>query len=277
VNAAIKTEDLLRYVDTVMLDPDASYAYKESPISKKALITFSKGNVKGEDWLNYARDYKLNGEIYKGESNEQIWEKYKIAASIDYYRKHLEDYSAEFRYQLQEFKEGNLLFEIMERNVWSKASADTAGLRAYYEANAAQYKWAASADVLILNAVSEQLAKLAQDSLKAGKKWQDLIDINQGELQGDSARFEIAQIGGDENAPAGSFSSVVRNADGTATFIQYFRHYPAGQQRSFEDARGMVINDYQNVLEKKWLAALKKKYPVRVNEVILKQIIKEIK
>jgi peptidyl-prolyl cis-trans isomerase SurA len=198
-------------------------------------------------------------------------------AAIDYYRKHLEEYSPEFRYQLQEFREGNLLFEIMERNVWSKASADTVGLRAHYDANAGQYKWAASADVLIMNAVSEKLSQQALDSLKAGKNWHDLVDINQGELQGDSARFEITQIGGDENALPNSFSSVVRNADGTATFIQYFRHYPAGQQRSFEDARGMVINDYQNVLEKKWLAALKKKYPVRVNEVILKQIIKEIK
>lgn len=277
VNNLIKQEDLFRYVDTVMLDPEASAAYTESPISKKAVIFFSKGNVKGEDWLNFARDYKMNGEVYKGETNEEIWEKYKTVASIDYYRKHLEEYSADFKYQMQEFREGNLLFEIMERKVWSKASADTAGLRQHYEANAAQYKWAASADVLILNAVSEKLANEALDSLKAGSDWHHLVDVHQGELQGDSARFELTQINGVETAAPGSFSIVVRNADGTATLIRYYRHYPSGEQRSFEDARGMVINDYQNELEKKWLAALKKKYPVRVNEVILKQVIKEIK
>ena len=40
---------------------------------------------------------------------------------------------------------------------------------------------------------------------------------------------------------------------------------PGGDLRSFEDARGYVINDYQAVLEKQWLEGLKKKYPVKVN------------
>ena len=42
--------------------------------------------------------------------------------------------------------------------------------------------------------------------------------------------------------------------DGTATFIKYFRYYEPNQQRSFEEARGLVINDYQNVLEQNWLS-----------------------
>jgi peptidyl-prolyl cis-trans isomerase SurA len=37
----------------------------------------------------------------------------------------------------------------------------------------------------------------------------------------------------------------------------------------------MVINDYQNVVEKRWTEELRKKYPVKVNEVLLKQIVKE--
>ncbi len=276
VNTTVKPEDLYRYVDTVMIDPETTTAFTQSTISNKVLISFAKGSVKGTDWLNFAKDFKLNGEIYKGETNEQIWEKYKTVAAVDYYRKHLEEYNPEFRYQVQEFREGNMLFEIMERKVWSKASTDTAGLKKYYEANATNYKWAASADVLIMNAISEAAAQQALDSLKAGQNWHDLVDVKQGELQGDSGRFEIAQINGKEDAETGSYSAVVRNADGTATFIKYFKHYPTGEQRSFEDARGMVINDYQTVLEKKWLAELKKKYPVWVNEAVVKSIVKEM-
>ena len=97
----------------------------------------------------------------------------------------------------------------------------------------------------------------------------------QGELQGDSGRFELTQINGNANATTGSFSPVIRNADGTATFMQYFKIYGGGEQRNFEDSKGMVINDYQNIVEKRWIEELRKKYPVKVNEVLLKQIVKE--
>jgi len=46
---------------------------------------------------------------------------------MDYYRNHLEQYSKDFAFQLNEFKEGNLLFEIMQRKIWDKASTDSAG------------------------------------------------------------------------------------------------------------------------------------------------------
>ena len=52
----------------------------------------------------------------------------------------------------------------------------------------------------------------------------------------------------------------------------YLQEYPAGEQRNFSDARGLVINDYQLVLEKKWLDQLRKKYPVKVNETVLKSM-----
>jgi len=48
--------------------------------------------------------------------------------------------------------------------------------------------------------------------------------------------------------------------------------YPNRQPRSFADARGFVINDYQVYLEEKWVAELKKKYPVVINEVVVKSL-----
>ena len=101
------------------------------------------------------------------------------------------------------------------------------------------------------------------------------VEVNQGELQGDSGRFEIAQIGGDLKSTSGTFSKVNLNADGTASFMYYQKIYPDGEQRSFEDSRGMVINDYQEVIEKKWLEQLKLKYPLKVNESVLKTLIKK--
>ena len=271
----IKQADLFRYVDTVMAYPESTDITTITPISKKTIVNFSKGGIKGEDWLNFARDYKSNAEMYKEESNEELWEKYKTTTALDFYRKHLEDFNKEFAFQLQEFKEGNMLFEVMEKQVWSKAAADSIGLLKYYNANKQQYMWSPSADALIINSVSEAIAKEALDSLKGGSPWKDLVEMKKGELQGDSGRFELTQINGDAKASPGSYSAIIKNPDGTATFTKYFKFYADGDQRSFEDSRGMIINDYQAVVEKKWLDELRKKYPVNVNEALLKTIIKE--
>jgi peptidyl-prolyl cis-trans isomerase SurA len=176
---------------------------------------------------------------------------------------------------MQEFKEGNLLFEIMEKNVWSKASSDSVGLRAYYNEHKSQYIWSKSADVLIMNAVSDDIAKAAKESIPSGVNWKELVEVNQGELQGDSGRFELSQINADSTATEESYSPVTLNSDGTAGFMKYLKFYNDGEQRSFEDARGMVINDYQGVVEKRWVAELQKKYPVKINQQLLKEIIQK--
>ena len=75
------------------------------------------------------------------------------------------------------------------------------------------------------------------------------------------------------NFSAGMVTEPVVNADGTASFAKIIKVYPANMQRSFEEARGLVINDYQNFLEEKWVAQLKKKYPVKMNENVFKTLL----
>lgn len=45
-------------------------------------------------------------------------------------------------------------------------------------------------------------------------------------------------------------------------------------QRSFNESKGLVINDYQVLLEEKWNEALRKKYPVTIDEKVLTEISK---
>jgi hypothetical protein len=44
--------------------------------------------------------------------------------------------------------------------------------------------------------------------------------------------------------------------------------------RNYSEAKGLVINDYQVELEKQWVAELKKKYPVKIDEQVFQQIAK---
>ena len=65
--------------------------------------------------------------------------------------------------------------------------------------------------------------------------------------------------------------NLVNRQDSTVTFT-YIQKYLPIPRPEFEDARGLVINDYQALLEEKWIAQLKKKYPVVVNEAVVKSL-----
>ncbi len=272
-NAAVKDDVLFKYADSVVANKEAgSY-----PINKTVLFSFAKSKVTGSDWLHFVKDYKLNADVYKGENNKALLEKYINTVALEYYRKHLEEYNDDFKYQMQEFKEGNMLFEVMERNVWSKAASDSMGLKKYYDAAKTKYLWDASASVLLFNANSMDAANEALTVLKSGKPWKDIAEQSEGRIMADSGRYEISQLqlsNSNTTVPGMITTPQLNETDNTASFIQVLQLYPAGQQRSFEEARGLVINDYQTELEEKWINELKKKYPIKVNEPVFKTLIK---
>jgi peptidyl-prolyl cis-trans isomerase SurA len=275
--ASVKNNMLFSTADSMMKTPAMDNA-NSFPLSKMTIATFKDGSaVKGNQWLQFVKDYKSNVEV-QAISNEQLLNKFSERMVVDYYKKHLEEYNNDFKYQMQEFKEGNMLFEIMERMVWSKAGADSVGLKKYYEANKQTYKWAASADVIVFNCPNEKMAKTALAQLKEGKRWSDIVLNSDNQIQADSGRYDASQIpvvSQNASAPtANSFSEITKNADSSCIFVNYLKLYEANMQRSFAEARGLVINDYQNVLEQQWITGLRKKYPIKNNEAVISQIIK---
>ena len=272
-NPTLKDEQLFRYADSVV----ARKQVNNWPISNTILYSFRKSNVKGSDWLQFVRDYKLNSDVYKGEDNQALLEKYRQTVILEYYRQHLEEYNDDFRFQLQEFKDGNLLFEVMERNVWNKAANDNDGLRKHYANNQSRYQWNASANVVIFSCSSEEAAKEAAAALQKGKNWRQIMEESDGRIQADSGRYETEQLQLPEGTPLqpGLITPVlVNHTDNTAGFLQIRQLFPAGGQRSFEEARGLVINEYQSLLEEQWIAELRKQNPVKVNEAVFQQLLK---
>ena len=202
--------------------------------------------------------------------------KFTAEKAIDVYKKRLPELNPDFKYQLQEFKEGNMLFEVMERNVWNKATGDSMALKKYYIQNKTKYSWNESADAILISTPDEKTANDVVAQIKKGKSWRQVAAENPSSVQTDSGRYELTQIPAPPNTKfiQGMMTApVVNENDGTATFVQVIKIYPAKQQRSFEEARGLVINDYQLFLEEKWIEQLKKKYPVKINETVFRAIL----
>lgn len=272
-NTAVMDEMLYLYADS------AAYSANKRtwPVEKEIIFSIGNTTIKGSEWLAFAKDYKLNSNTYKGESNSELLEKFTHSTVLNYYRSHLEEYSTDFKYQLQEFKEGNLLFEVMGKKVWERSANDQSALKQFYEANKDKFAWGESAEVILINAKSYAYADYALENMKKGMDWKQIADQSEGMIQGDSARYELAQLPVKQGATMkeGAFMDIVKHTiDNGASFIRVVKVYPAKMPRTFEEARSMVINKYQEQLEDNWMKELVAKYPVKINTTVFQSLLK---
>jgi peptidyl-prolyl cis-trans isomerase SurA len=240
-----------------------------------SLFSFTQQAYTLKQWLDYSRSAR--GQRPGGPAvDKALFEKWIERMAQEYYRNHLEDYNPEFSFQLTEFKEGNLLFEIMQRRIWDKASTDSAGLRNYYEAHKDKYWWDASADALLFTCKNQATAEALKARLIAHpfSAWRHMTDSGAAAIQADSGRYELAQIPNPTKLELGAQTYTpftVNAADNSVSFAYILNIYHDRALRNFRDARGFVINDYQNWMEDQWIAELKKKYPVKVEEKLLSE------
>ena len=272
-NAAIKDEELFRFADSVTLIPEA----RKYPIGKEIIFTVAGSPVKVNEWLSFVKDYKLNYNKYKGESYPQLLEQFIADNVSGYYRMHMEEYNLNFKYQLQSFKEGNLFFEVMGKMVWNKSKTDLAAIKEYYESNKDHFTWGESADVILVNAQYFAYADYAAENMKAGEDWKKIAAGSEGMIQADSGRYEIAQLPlkPGTKLTEGVITEAIKNGtDNGAGFVKIIRIYPAKLQRNFDEAKSLVINEYQKHLEENWVNDMMKKYPVKINNAVLQSLLK---
>ena len=239
---------------------------------------FSLGaySATAKDWSDFAQTHRYNtGGATK--PYPVIWNEFLQETALQYYQDHLEDYNEDFKRQITEFADGNLFFEIMQRQVWTPAQSDTVALINYYTRHKKEYVWKQSADAVLFYAANAQTGDEFYKKLKAApSSWKTLLNNYTEQITSDSGRFELTQIpkGKEDQLRAGSVTTAVTNkADNTVSFAYVLALHNSEEPRNFTDAKGLVINDYQAQLEKEWVAQLKKKYPVAINEGVWKQTV----
>jgi peptidyl-prolyl cis-trans isomerase SurA len=244
----------------------------ETPIFKVGDTT-----IRVKDWVTYGFGYRYqqDGTI---KTYPVLLEEFTKSVLYNYYRSHLEEFNEDFRNQMTEFRDGNLFFEIMQQEIWNKAQSDTAALLALYEKNKQQYNWKPSADALIFFCSDEASAKQLEAELKKqpGRR-QEILHSMADKIVVDSARYEWSQIPGlGSGTPKdGMLTNITLNkSDQTASFAYISKVYTSTSPRSFNDAKGLVMNDYQNLLEEEWISRLRKKYPVVIDQKVLAGVLK---
>jgi peptidyl-prolyl cis-trans isomerase SurA len=165
---------------------------------------------------------------------------------------------------LNEYYEGILLFDIMEKEVWNKASEDSVGQEKYYSANKANYMAGERARAEIYSSPTRSVIDQLKVKISAG----DTTNIDEF-LTTSKIRHESGLFEKEEKAILSkvSWSKGMFTADNSGVqYLVWIKTILAPGQKTFQEARPAVITDYQNYLEKNWIEQLKKKYPVKLNE-----------
>jgi peptidyl-prolyl cis-trans isomerase SurA len=246
---------------------------------ESVLFTLGDTSIRVSDWIAHAQTnrYKKDG---TGGLNPypELYDDFTHTVVFQYYRSHLEQFNEEFRNQMSEFRDGNLFFEIMQQEIWNKAHLDSAALLSLYENNKAKYNWQQSADAVIFFCSDNQVAKTLYDQIKKQPAaWRTYADAMAEKVVVDSSRFEWAQIPNLNKMlpkPGMLTTPLVNTTDNTASFAYIIKTYPQPTARSFNEAKGLVINDHQAQLEEEWTKQLRKKYPVTVDQKVLESVLK---
>jgi peptidyl-prolyl cis-trans isomerase SurA len=271
-----REQELWSFTDSVLDRKPAGISFRLNSTTP----LYSLGNAQGtvNDWLNYAQTFRFKSDGSGLKPYPQLWDEFVQSRAIQYYRGHLEEFNPSFRRQLHEFRDGNLFFEIMQKKVWEPAQEDTLALQEFYSRHRSKYQWKSSADAVIFYSSEADAARTVAAELKKNPTaWQAVLMSYSEKVAADSGRFELAQIPMGVKVPAKAgivTEPLVNKNDNSASFAYIIRTYPQPGQRSFAEAKGLVISDYQAELEKAWLEELRKKYPVRMNEKVLAGLIK---
>ncbi|MBR5573843.1 MAG: peptidylprolyl isomerase [Paludibacteraceae bacterium] len=188
---------------------------------------------------------------------------------------HLEEKYADLRNLVREYHDGILLFDVSLREVWDKANKDTEGLAAFFKANKKNYTWDEPRfKGYMIYAKDEVSAKAAKQIVKTANPDSVMSYIDQ-RINVDSVTYVRIEKGlwtKGKNAAVDKYGFKNKEADYTPT-EEFPIVVPVGKvikaPQEYTDVRGQVTTDYQDYLEKLWVATLREKYPVVVNEDVL--------
>ena len=268
------------------LDQDFySYRWQIPALKNGVLCRFGRDTeYRLEDFAQYCksntrRRLRFDKEELLSNAIQIMIKEYIADRAIAYEESHLEEKYPDFKALMREYSEGILLFEATKINVWDRAPKDIEGLEKFYENNKNQYVWADRAqlhkfviytdNVPLINDIYRTIQLESPEQVLAkfnGEKKVVELETTTYE-KGSSELIDLVWEEGAVSKP--SFD--LRN---NKTAIKKLGKIIASTQKTMNEAKGYIIADYQDKLEKEWVDQLRQEFSVQIDEQVLKSITK---
>lgn len=199
---------------------------------------------------------------------------------IKYREDNLEFENSEFANIFSEYRDGLLLFDLMENTIWNTAKTDSAHIRNFYEANKKNYTLPKRVDAIVASSQNQRTLK------KVAKLLTRDMDINSiKKLVNNGDKVDVIFTKGILDS---KHQAIPEGVDFKAGISKVYKHNNAfvvvqtkailpETLKTFDQAKGAVISDYQTFKEQHWLKELRAKYKVQINQDALKKVKAKIK
>ena len=267
-------------VDSTILE--AKYQVASDVNTDQVVFKIGNQSYKLQDFVDYiVANQKRQGFKTSTAYAYELYNDFVKSQVFEYEDSQLENKYPEFKNLVQEYHDGILLFSLMEEQVWNKAVLDTVGLQEYYEKNKHLYMWKDRVKAIVVTCTDKDDVEEIKQKLVESVDADALRAYLKGNNIPATLRFAFYQKGDNVNIDAtewteGAIAEFDSSVDNTTQIIKIVEVRPS-EPKTFKEAKGLVTSGYQNELEKQWLQQLRDKYPVQLNQKVLKKINKNYK
>lgn len=248
---------------------------------KPILVINKKKNIAAVQFLNFIHSQQKSKLKIKPINKlvAVLFEKFLDEQITSYYNENLENEFPEFKYVMDEYRDGLLLFDLMDREIWTRAKSDTTGIQDFYKNHLGNYQWKKRFGVDILSSTDKSIIEKTMQLLKKGKS----IDVIKDKLNTEGKVNIMVKSGvfEEDDAIMSSFQNLTK---GVSTIVFKDNYYfilnvtdikEAGP-KLFAECKGKVMSDYQQFLESNWVNELKKEFEVKIQPEVFTTIKKQL-
>jgi len=127
----------LKYFLSIIND---SWEMPDTIEENKILIKIHNKNYNFLDFATYIKENKKSIKLKNKENiMHRMYKDFINKNVLETYKNNLEDENLEYKYILKEYKEGLLLFDLMQEKIWNVASSDSINIKEFYQSNKSKY------------------------------------------------------------------------------------------------------------------------------------------
>lgn len=278
---ALDAKRFAQVAEATVVDSTVNPITVKKGVAKKPLLTIGSDKVTVSAFVDFVNENRDRIDVANRTANEILDEAMAAFADeqvIAYEDARLEQKHDDFRLLMEEYHDGILLFELTDRKVWSRAVKDSAGLQAYWAENEQDYRWKTRLTTRIYRCADAQAVEQIMAVAAAGGDVEttrrEMISESPLSITVEESRTEVGLNPVVDAAYAklgGTGITDPETIDGQLQFVEIITVTPP-EQKTLEEARGKVIADFQDFLERTWIEELRASYPFEINRAALHAI-----
>lgn len=246
------------------------------------LLTINTKKIDGKAFLDFVDKQQKAGIKTKPVTKltEELYTKFLDEQLTTFYDENLENDFPDFANVMEEYRDGLLLFDLMEKEIWERAKTDTLGLKTFYDQHKMEHMWKKRVEVTVASSTKEDMIKKAQSLLKKGTEPQAIKDkLNLNNVINVMTNSGVFEEGSDALPKAMKYDVGVSNVfkEGEYYFVTNVERILPEAPKTLEECKGKMVNDYQQYLEQRWVDDLKKEFAVKVNNDAFAAVKKQLK